>query len=194
MKAGGRLVVVAHWSVAQTLFPADDEITYCKVIRIKFGVVFNFGEALPFQHKGISRNKMLLKSLVWCIGIIAIAMATGSSDHKCGFCVYVHWGTKEQMPVPCEWSIYCEKISPLLPSPLLLSPLLPSPPLLSSPSPLPLSRPQVDFILLGGDLFHENKPSRMVLHHTMELLRHYCMGSRLCPIEFRSDQLYDRVP
>lgn len=47
---------------------------------------------------------------------------------------------------------------------------------------------QVDFILLGGDLFHENKPSRMVLHRTMELLRHYCMGSRPCPIEFRSDQ------
>ena len=37
-------------------------------------------------------------------------------------------------------------------------------------------------------MFHDNKPSRMVLHRTMELLRHYCMGSRLCPIEFRSDQ------
>ena len=47
---------------------------------------------------------------------------------------------------------------------------------------------QVDFILLGGDLFHENKPSRMVLHRTMELLRHYCMGGRPCPVEFRSDQ------
>ena len=51
-----------------------------------------------------------------------------------------------------------------------------------------VSHLQVDFILLGGDLFHENKPSRMVLHRTMELLRHYCMGSRPCPIEFRSDQ------
>lgn len=47
---------------------------------------------------------------------------------------------------------------------------------------------EVDFILLGGDLFHENKPSRQVLHRTMELLRHYCMGSRPCPVEFRSDQ------
>ena len=47
---------------------------------------------------------------------------------------------------------------------------------------------QVDFILLGGDLFHDNKPSRQVLTRTMELLRHYCMGERPCPIEFRSDQ------
>ena len=47
---------------------------------------------------------------------------------------------------------------------------------------------QVDLILLGGDLFHDNKPSRQVLHHTMELLRHYCLGERPCPIEFRSDQ------
>ena len=46
---------------------------------------------------------------------------------------------------------------------------------------------QVDFILLGGDLFHDNKPSRQVLHRTMELLRHYCMGGRPCPIELRSD-------
>ncbi len=46
---------------------------------------------------------------------------------------------------------------------------------------------QVDFILLGGDLFHDNKPSRQVLHRMLELLRHYCMGSRPCPIEFRSD-------
>ena len=46
---------------------------------------------------------------------------------------------------------------------------------------------QVDFILLGGDIFHENKPSRNVLHRTMELLRQFCMGPRPCPIEFRSD-------
>ncbi|KAL5499795.1 hypothetical protein EMCRGX_G011255 [Ephydatia muelleri] len=47
---------------------------------------------------------------------------------------------------------------------------------------------EVDFILQGGDLFHENKPSRITLHHTMELLRHYCMGSKPCQIEIRSDQ------
>lgn len=43
-------------------------------------------------------------------------------------------------------------------------------------------------ILLGGDLFHDNKPSRTTLYKTMELLRRYCMGDR--PIQFRllSDQ------
>ncbi|KAI9008381.1 Metallo-dependent phosphatase-like protein [Gaertneriomyces semiglobifer] len=46
----------------------------------------------------------------------------------------------------------------------------------------------VDFILLGGDLFHDNKPSRKSLHTTMSLLRKYCLGDRVCPIEFLSDQ------
>ena len=36
----------------------------------------------------------------------------------------------------------------------------------------------VDFILLGGDLFHENKPSRSTLHRTMSLLRRYVLGSK----------------
>eukprot|EP00730_Choanoeca_flexa_P009307 TRINITY_DN12626_c0_g1_i1.p1 TRINITY_DN12626_c0_g1~~TRINITY_DN12626_c0_g1_i1.p1 ORF type:complete len:662 (+),score=190.22 TRINITY_DN12626_c0_g1_i1:1794-3779(+) len=41
----------------------------------------------------------------------------------------------------------------------------------------------VDFILLGGDLFHDNQPGRPVLYKTMELLRKYCLGSR--PLSFR---------
>lgn len=47
---------------------------------------------------------------------------------------------------------------------------------------------QVDFILLGGDLFHENKPSRRCLHTCITMLRHYCMGD--APIQFNilSDQ------
>ncbi|KAI8818933.1 DNA repair protein rad32 [Fimicolochytrium jonesii] len=45
----------------------------------------------------------------------------------------------------------------------------------------------VDFILLGGDLFHDNKPSRKCMHKTMTLLRKYCMGDRPCPVEFLSD-------
>ena len=45
----------------------------------------------------------------------------------------------------------------------------------------------VDFILLGGDLYHENKPSRKTLHRSMELLRKYCMGDRPCEVEFLSD-------
>ncbi|RKP05540.1 Mre11 DNA-binding presumed domain-containing protein [Thamnocephalis sphaerospora] len=47
---------------------------------------------------------------------------------------------------------------------------------------------QVDMVLLGGDLFHDNKPSRKTMHTTMGLLRKYCMGERPCPIEFLSDQ------
>lgn len=46
---------------------------------------------------------------------------------------------------------------------------------------------QVDFILLGGDLFHENKPSRKTLFLTMEMLRRYCMGDRPCQFQFLSD-------
>ncbi|KAK9520865.1 hypothetical protein VZT92_020724 [Zoarces viviparus] len=47
---------------------------------------------------------------------------------------------------------------------------------------------QVDFILLGGDLFHENKPSRRCLHSCINMLRRYCMGDT--PIQFNilSDQ------
>eukprot|EP00064_Thunnus_orientalis_P004324 superscaffoldBa00000391_g4335 len=47
---------------------------------------------------------------------------------------------------------------------------------------------QVDFILLGGDLFHENKPTRRCLHNCITMLRKYCMGD--APIHFNilSDQ------
>ncbi|RWS14673.1 double-strand break repair protein MRE11A-like protein, partial [Dinothrombium tinctorium] len=46
----------------------------------------------------------------------------------------------------------------------------------------------VDFVLLAGDLFHENKPSSATLTRCMELLRKYCSGNR--PIRFQvvSDQ------
>lgn len=47
---------------------------------------------------------------------------------------------------------------------------------------------EVDFILLGGDLFHDNKPSRMSLHGVLYLLRQYCMGDKPCPVQFLSDQ------
>ncbi|XP_029028149.1 double-strand break repair protein MRE11 [Betta splendens] len=47
---------------------------------------------------------------------------------------------------------------------------------------------QVDFILLGGDLFHDNKPTRRCLHNCITMLRKYCMGDS--PIQFNivSDQ------
>ena len=42
-------------------------------------------------------------------------------------------------------------------------------------------------ILLGGDLFHENKPSRQTIHRTISLLRRYCLGDKECQMEFLSD-------
>ncbi|XP_045212304.2 double-strand break repair protein MRE11-like isoform X2 [Mercenaria mercenaria] len=46
----------------------------------------------------------------------------------------------------------------------------------------------VDFVLLGGDLYHENKPSRKTLHGSMALLRNYCLGDKPVQFEFLSDQ------
>lgn len=46
---------------------------------------------------------------------------------------------------------------------------------------------KADFILLGGDLFHENKPSRYTLHTCMKLLRNYCFGDNPVQFEFLSD-------
>ncbi|KAG8453018.1 hypothetical protein GDO86_004723 [Hymenochirus boettgeri] len=47
---------------------------------------------------------------------------------------------------------------------------------------------EVDFLLLGGDLFHDNKPSRKTIHTCLELLRKYCMGDRPVQFEVLSDQ------
>ncbi|XP_008285231.1 double-strand break repair protein MRE11 isoform X2 [Stegastes partitus] len=47
---------------------------------------------------------------------------------------------------------------------------------------------QVDFILLGGDLFHENKPSRRCLHNCISMLRQYCMGDSPVRFNILSDQ------
>lgn len=45
---------------------------------------------------------------------------------------------------------------------------------------------EVDFVLLGGDLFHENKPPRAVMHGSLQLLREYCVRDK-----FRSFQPVD---
>ncbi|KAK4803719.1 hypothetical protein SAY86_003536 [Trapa natans] len=47
---------------------------------------------------------------------------------------------------------------------------------------------QVDFLLLGGDLFHENKPSRSTLVKTIEILRRYCLNDNPVKFQVVSDQ------
>ena len=47
---------------------------------------------------------------------------------------------------------------------------------------------KVDLVLLSGDLFHDNKPSRRTLHITMEILRRYCMGGESVNVQIVSDQ------
>ena len=46
---------------------------------------------------------------------------------------------------------------------------------------------KADFILLGGDLFHDNKPSRKSLQKCMDLLRKYCLGPQEGNFEFLSE-------
>ncbi|CAK9820856.1 Double-strand break repair protein MRE11 [Anthophora plagiata] len=46
---------------------------------------------------------------------------------------------------------------------------------------------EVDLVLLGGDLFHDTKPSQTAMTKCMELLRKYCLGPREIKIQFLSD-------
>lgn len=46
----------------------------------------------------------------------------------------------------------------------------------------------VDLVLLAGDLFHENKPSRMTMFKTMQILRRYVMGYRPIRVQVVGDQ------
>ena len=42
-------------------------------------------------------------------------------------------------------------------------------------------------VLLGGDLFHDNKPSRKSMYQVMRSLRKNCLGPKPCELEFLSD-------
>jgi double-strand break repair protein MRE11 len=46
---------------------------------------------------------------------------------------------------------------------------------------------KVDMVLLAGDLFHENKPTRYTLWRTMEILRKYVMGYQPVRVQVLSD-------
>lgn len=48
--------------------------------------------------------------------------------------------------------------------------------------------PKCDFLLLGGDLFHENKPTRNTLYRTMEMFERFCYGERGINFEVVSSQ------
>ncbi|KAK4662465.1 meiotic recombination [Podospora pseudopauciseta] len=45
----------------------------------------------------------------------------------------------------------------------------------------------VDMVLLGGDLFHDNKPSRKSMYQVIQSLRRNCLGMKPCELEFLSD-------
>lgn len=45
----------------------------------------------------------------------------------------------------------------------------------------------VDMVLLSGDLFHDNKPSRKAMYQVMKTLRQNCYGEKPCEIEVLSD-------
>jgi len=45
----------------------------------------------------------------------------------------------------------------------------------------------VDMVLLAGDLFHDNKPSRKSLYEVMKSLRKNCLGDKPCELEMLSD-------
>ncbi|TLS30625.1 hypothetical protein PpBr36_03100 [Pyricularia pennisetigena] len=45
----------------------------------------------------------------------------------------------------------------------------------------------VDMVLLGGDLFHDNKPSRKAMYQVIRSLRQNCLGMKPCELEFLCD-------
>jgi hypothetical protein len=51
-----------------------------------------------------------------------------------------------------------------------------------------------DMLLLGGDLFHDNKPSRHCMHRTLKMFRQYCLGDNEINFNVVSDPVRARSP
>lgn len=49
----------------------------------------------------------------------------------------------------------------------------------------------VDIVVLGGDLFHENKPSRSAEIKCLQILRNHVLGDRPVQVEYLSDPMVD---
>ena len=47
---------------------------------------------------------------------------------------------------------------------------------------------KTDFMLMAGDMFHENRPSRYTMFSTIELLRKYCVGHDPVYFEILNEQ------
>lgn len=50
---------------------------------------------------------------------------------------------------------------------------------------------KVDFVLLGGDLFHENKPSRHTIVKATDILTKHCLNYEKVSFEILSDEKID---
>jgi len=48
-----------------------------------------------------------------------------------------------------------------------------------------------DMVLLSGDLFHENNPSRSTLHKTMQILKRYCCGDNAVRVQYSAANVHD---
>jgi hypothetical protein len=46
----------------------------------------------------------------------------------------------------------------------------------------------VDMVFLGGDLFHDNKPSRKAMYQVMRSIRLNCLGEKPCELQVLGDQ------